>query len=327
MGVALPSHLLAKLQITSRQPGASKEPITKGEVCMNLLGVLLLFGTLTWAQAAPSSFSANTTPVPAVGIKAADPGSTERIKQLPDLLPHPAGKPTLMGGTIVKVDRVRDEIVIGIFGGGKTRVLFDNRTHVYRDGTASSASALRDGDRVYVDTMLAGKDIFAKNVRVTTQVAMGQSAGQVVQYDSRRSELVLKDAISPQELRVRMLPGTVISQGDRTLSANDLLSGTLVAVTFQPGGSDLPVARQVSILAAPGSAFAFVGRVLHLDLHLGLLVVQDPRDQKSYEVAFDPRVIGVSDNLQEGSSVQITAAFDGARYVANSIKVASSSKP
>lgn len=240
---------------------------------------------------------------------------------MPQLLSQPEGKPTLMGGTIARIDRVRDEMSIRPFGGGKVRVLFDPRTQIYRDGTIASARDLQNGDRVYVDTMLAGKDIFAKTVRVVTQNTAGQSLGQVVTYDAAKGELVVHDPIAAENLRVRMLAGTVVSRQGHILPSFDLPEGTLVSVVFVPGNAGSPVAREVSILATPGNEFVFVGKVVHLDLHLGLMVVVDPRDRKTYEISFDSAKIAVSESLHEGSMVEVTTRFDGLHYLASAIRV------
>ncbi len=290
---------------------------------------LLLLGALAgtaWAQMGSSAFSAerrvssapevppNTPPVVVVS-------TANGTNSLPDLLPQPKGKATLIGGTVFKIDRVRDQLTLNLFGGGRTRILFDARTHIYRDGAVASLGDLQDGSRVYVDTVLAGTDIFAKNIRVRTQDATGQSSGQVVSYDPRTGALVLNDAISPQQLRLHVSQSTAVSREGQTASTNDLLAGSLISVTFQPNPGGQTTARTISILAAPGNAFTFVGRVVQLDLHLGLAVVVDPRDQKHYEISFDPRVTAVPDNLREGVTVEAVTRFDGGRYLASTIKV------
>ncbi|MGA9208116.1 MAG: hypothetical protein WB347_09975, partial [Terriglobales bacterium] len=77
--------------------------------------------------------------------------------------------------------------------------------------------------------------------------------------------------------------------------------------------------RQISILASPGTAFVFAGRLEYLDLRRGLLVVVDPRDNKSYEVNFDSTVRGLTRDIREGADVTVHADFDGSRYTAQSI--------
>jgi len=268
-----------------------------------------------------SSFSTTNSPVSSVPETTTQPaGSAPAIDKLPDLLPEPQGKPTLIGGTIAKTDRVRDEISVKIFGGGRMRVIFDSRTHIFRDGAPASASDLQNGERVYVDTMSAGKNVFAENIRIVTGEVAGRSLGQVVSYDPGSGQLVLSDVISPRQVRVQVVASTSVVRDGQAVSSGDIRPGTLVSVAFLPDGRR-SLARQVSILAAPGNTFVFVGRVTHLDLHLGLLAVVDPRDQKSYEISFSPSAVDAVDNLQEGATVEATTTFNGVRYVANSIHV------
>ena len=60
-------------------------------------------------------------------------------------------------------------------------------------------------------------------------------------------------------------------------SVIDLRSGTLVNITFAAGSrADTPEIREVSIVASPGQAFIFSGRVQFLDLRRGMLVIVDP---------------------------------------------------
>jgi hypothetical protein len=81
---------------------------------------------------------------------------------------------------------------------------------------------------------------------------------------------------------------------------------------------------EISILAAPGTAFTFTGRVIHLDMRTGLMALLDPSNKKSYEIHFDPARIQVNGNLQEGADVTTTAGFDGSRYVSTAVMVHSS---
>jgi hypothetical protein len=297
---------------------------------MNRLLILTLLAGTASAQTGSSAFSTTGRVSSAPEVQPAFSATTSTPvdggKAWSDLLPQPKGKATLVGGTLLKVDRVRDQMTLNLFGGGRMRILFDARTHIYRDGAPSSLEDLRNGSRVYVDTQLAGVDIFAENIRVRTQDAIGQSSGQVVSYDPRSGLLIVNDAISPRQLKVRTLSTTVVSRGDKTASVNDLQAGSLVSIEFLANTGGEPSASAISILAAPGSTFVFVGRVVQLDLHLGLVVVVDPRDQKHYEISFAPHT-GVPDNLREGSTVEAVTRFDGGRYVASAIKVDSNPVP
>src|SRR5438876_4646103 len=247
------------------------------------------------------------------------PNDTNNL--LPELPAVPNRDVSLIGGTIRSLDRVRDQITIQVFGGGKAQVFFDPRTHVYRDGAAASARDLQAGERVYVDTVLDGTDIFAKNIRVVGQGSMAQSSGQIVDHEPGSEELTFRDAIFHEPVRLRLDSNTVVTHDNRAVSANELLPGTLVSVDSRPDGKGHAVVQQISILAIPGSTFYFSGRVAHLDLSRGLLVVVDPRDEKSYEISFDASTLRANPNLREGADIMVTASFDGARYLAKAITI------
>ena len=261
------------------------------------------------AEGSSASAEPNIAPLP-------DP-----LASLPNLLPQPQGNATLMGGTISKLDLVRDQITLQVFGGKSTRILFDDRTHFYRDGSVGSARDLVNGERVYVDTVLAGTNIFARNIRVMTDHPLGRSNGQVLNYDARTGELTLSDALSPESLKFHLSPNTTFVRNDRSRGPAELVPGTLVSLTFGPDGEGHDVVRQVTILAEPGSAFTFTGRILYLDVHRGLLVVQDPRDQKNYDIHFDPAKLRLSDDLREGLDVTVMTSYDGNEYVASAVTI------
>ena len=65
----------------------------------------------------------------------------------------------------------------------------------------------------------------------------------------------------------------------------------------------------------------FTGNVSFVDLHLGRLVLIDPRDDQNYQVSFDPARLPASHDVHQGSHVTVTADFDGVRYVARVITV------
>jgi len=248
------------------------------------------------------------------------------------LPPLPKGKSTVIGGAIRGVDRVRDQFTLDVFGGRSLKVLFDERTLIYRDGVKSSQRDLRSGDHVSVETVLDGTTVFARSIHTLSESPAGDCQGQVMSYDPADRVLTVRDALSRQPIKFR-LPGGVafVRQGQAASSSAasssaepgsaDLDAGTLVSVKFQSDNKGHGVASQVSILAAPGSAFVFVGNVASLDLHSGLLVVVDPRDDKRYDIFFDSARFPVSRDLREGTDVMVTADFDGARYVASAITV------
>lgn len=250
----------------------------------------------------------------------ANPGKA-RALTLPEVPPLPAGKATLLGGTIQSVDHVRDRLVLKVFGGSRTGVLFDERTRVFRDGKGASLDDLKNGERAYVDTTLDGTDIFARNIRIVAQARTGQSSGQIVDFRPESGELLVRDTISPEPVKMHLASNAVILQGDHSSGSAELRPGTLVTLTFTPGSSDAPIVRQISILATPGTAFVFSGRIEHLDLHRGLLVLVDPRDNKSYEVYFDPAARRLTRDLRQGADVTVQASFDGKRYESRDIAV------
>jgi hypothetical protein len=201
-------------------------------------------------------------------------------------------------------------------------VVFDPRTRIYRDGAPASAADLHPGDRVYVDTILDGSTIFARNIRLKSTAPTGESQGVVVSY--RRGELTMRDQLSPHSVTVRLSPSTQVVQGDKTSSANELVPGTLIAVKFGAQQDGRYMAKEVSVLAVPGSSFTFAGEVINLDLRTGLLVLNSSTDRKTYEIYLDQAAGTVNDNLRQGAQVSVIARFDGDRYVARNVTVSSS---
>jgi hypothetical protein len=243
-----------------------------------------------------------------------------------DVPPMPAGKVTLLGGTIRKLDLVSDQMTVEPFGGGKQLILFDVRTKVTQGaGQTASLTDLKIGQRIYVDTMLDGKTIFARNIRVSS-TAQGQSGGQVVAFDQGAGELTLRDPLSNNPIRMHVVPETQFVGKDKPASAADLRPGTLVSLNFGPDSKGRPVVRQVSILATPGSQFVFSGKLIHLDRSRGLLVLLDPRDQKTYDIHFDDLSRRMVADLREGVSLTVNAKYDGSVYTAREITVDSASE-
>jgi len=263
--------------------------------------------------------------VNALSSNTVSPGDIEPVRPLPanpaGIPPLPGGKVTLLGGTIQKVDHIRDRLTLQVFGGNRTAVLFDERTRVFRDGKSATLDDLKNGERAYVDTTLDGTQIFARNIRVVAQLPTGQSSGQIVDYRPGSGELIVRDTISPEPVKMRLAGNAVILQGDRIAGPAELKAGTLVTLAFTPGNGEAPIVRQISILALPGAAFIFSGRIDHLDLRRGLLVVVDPRDNKSYEVYFDPTARHLARDLRQGVDVTVQATFDGRRYQSREIAV------
>jgi hypothetical protein len=249
-----------------------------------------------------------------------DPASL--VPDLPALSPK---NTSLVGGTIKKLDRVRDELTLAVFGGGKINVAFDSRTHIFQDGTPASASDLHQGDRVYVDTILNNSTIFARNIRLKTDAAAGTSQGVVMSFNSEKGELIVRDALSPEPLKLRVTPQTRLIDSARAASvtASELVPGTLVTINFgtQQQKDTRDVASEISILAAPGANFTFAGHVTGLDLHAGLLVLTSATDGKTYDIYLDQATVAVDDKLRLAADVTVLTRFDGTRYVASRVMV------
>ncbi len=286
---------------------------------------LVLLCPLAYAQGPSSSLATQQSALPDIQEINSTSKSTV-MSVLPELLPAPKGPATLIGGTITKIDNVRDEMMVRVFGGRDMKLLFDSRTHVFREGKPSGVNDLQKGDRVYADTMLAGDDVFAKNVRVVDGISNGQSSGQIVSYEPSTGILLVRDSLAPEAVSLRLTKDTQISMNHQPGSIADLRPGSLVAINFDNSSSGANIARSVTVLAIPGSTFTFTGKILHLDLHSNLLVVLDPRDNKSYEIYFNPRSVGISKDLREGSDVSIITSFDGNHYIARSYIVTEAKK-
>ena len=277
------------------------------------------------------SLSTNGQPgdnAPAEGIKpdtsqpAEDSSSisVDPASLLPDLPAVPKTNATLVGGTIARLDRVRDQLTVRVFGGGQVKALFDPRTQVYRGSREVTIADLQQGERVYLDTILDGDTIFARSIRLSPTTASGQSEGIVLRYRPDRGELTIRDGITPMPVQVAVDPSTKYSQGGRQVSAQLLVPGALVRVSFDSRGSGHGVAREIIILALPGTHYTFTGQVVHIDLRQGLLVINSATDHKTYEIYLNPEMTP-DDNLQPGAMVTVEANFQDSRYVAGNIAI------
>jgi hypothetical protein len=239
---------------------------------------------------------------------------------LPELPPVPKANATQIGGTLDKIDMVRDRVTVRLFGGGKESFLFDPRTQVYRGGKAVTVADLHEGERIYLDTILEGSTVFARAIRLTAAHATGTSQGVVLKFRSNGDELVLRDALSPNPVDVRVNRSTRVMQGDRPVPISAVVPGTLISIRFSPEGSAHNTATEISILAQPGTRYTFSGQVVHIDLRTGLLVLNSSTDHKTYEV-YLPSSINPDESLQPGVMVQVVTDFDGERYVVRNVTV------
>jgi hypothetical protein len=240
-----------------------------------------------------------------------------------DAAPVPRTTTTLVGGTISGVDRMRNRLSVHVFGGGHWSVNFDERTHIFHNGAETTQLALKKGERVYVDTQLDNNqhDIFARNIRVGVAALPADVDGQIISVDFKHNELTLRDTINSVPVRFAVDPETRISNGQTPAAFKDVRPGTLVHVRFAAEQPNRGLAREVNIVAAPGSTFTFAGRITFLDIHRGLLAVQNSTDDKSYEIHFSPASTSYRNSLSVGTEVLVVATFEGSHYSAQSIAV------
>lgn len=237
--------------------------------------------------------------------------------------PVPATTTTLVGGTISGVDRMRNRLTVHVYGGGHWTVNFDERTHIFHNGAETTQLALKKGERVYVDTQLDNNqhDIFARNIRVGVATPPADADGQIVDVDPKHSELTLRDTINSVAVRFAVDQETRINSGQTPAEFKDVIPGALVHVRFAAESPNRGLAREIDILAAPGSSFTFAGRVTYLDIHRGVLAVQNLTDSKNYDIRFASARIPEIKRLGVGMEVWIVATFEGAAYIAQTIKI------
>jgi hypothetical protein len=237
--------------------------------------------------------------------------------------PFPKGTTTLVGGVISDVDRIRNHLTMDIFGGGRWTVFFDERTHIFRNGAEVTVLALKKGERVYVDTMLDNnkRDIFARNIRVGVVYPPADADGQITDVDTAHHQLTLRDTLSSVSVRFGVDSSTRISHGSTPASFQELRAGSLVRVQFAPERPNRGLAREIIILATPGSAFTFVGTVTFLDTHRNMLSVHNAADDKTYDIYFEPSRTDAARRLAVGAEVRVVAVFEAIQYTAQQITV------
>jgi len=246
-------------------------------------------------------------------------------------MPH--GKSTILGGQITKLDPVLDQFTLRIFGQRPMKILFDERTQVYRNGARISLRDLRSEEHASVQTVLEGSNIFAISIHMLSDLPRGQCRGNVLDYNPETRELTVATSMSNEPVRLVLRENTpVVRQGQSSFTAHsegtgDLVNGALVTATFDATDKGRAVADQVTVLAKPGANFAFSGKLSSLDMHAGLMVLIDPRDQKSYQISFDPARLPASENLHLGDQVRVLASFDGRRYAAADITRIQAAQP
>jgi hypothetical protein len=241
-----------------------------------------------------------------------------------DLPPLPKAEVSLIGGTVARMDPIRDRMVVRAFGGRDIKLNFDVRTQVLQGTTPVSMSEVRPGTRIYADTILKDGRTFAKTIRIETNATLGETKGQVTAYDAASGLLRVRDVISSQPFTVRVSSLTDIRSGGQAVRATELISGTLVQVVFQSASEGTSSAKKIDILARPGGTFTFAGRIVVVDLRDGHLTLTEATGDNTFEVALDSLSSDARLRLKQGMDVIVQARFDGQKYVAQSIEPLSS---
>jgi hypothetical protein len=246
---------------------------------------------------------------------------------MPALPPPTREKSTVIGGEIKSVDPIRDQMMLKIVGRRPVKILFDERTQIFRDGNRIALRDLGPAAHASIQTVLDGTNIYAFSVHLLSESPEGEYQGRVLSYNPNTSELAISSSIFrdpvklivPIDTPVVRVGQPAFTRGQRGVS--DLVKGTLIAVNFQPDNKGRSVVKQISVWAIPGSEFTFNGALSALDTGAGLLAVDDPLDQKTYQIVFKSGMIPAASNLHTGDHVIITANFDGTHYVAVAIKM------
>jgi hypothetical protein len=283
-----------------------------------LLMAMLGGAFLSQASAAPPPRS--QAAVSASSVRSG--GTSARFVDVP---PLPKGKSTVLGGAIRDVDPVRDRFVLNVYGEKPMRILFDERTQLFRDGKKIPLHDLGPATHASVQTTLDGATIFAVTVHILSEQPNGNYQGRVMSYNPDSGILMLTSG-GREPFRVKVTNQTSFKRLGQSAfssvqsSANDLLPGSMVTVQFAADNRGQGTALEISVLAAPGSTFIFSGNVSSLDMASGVLVLVDPRTNQSYRISFDP-TRGPVQSLRTGQRVRISADYDGTRYVATDIAI------
>ncbi len=284
----------------------------------------------SFAMAPFSIVHAQSQPVtgPQPDLRSATTSGDFNVLPLP-----PGGKSTILGGQIRDVDPVLDQFTLGVVGQRPLKILFDERTQLFRNGKIISLRELRSEEHASVQTVLDGGNVYALSIHVLSQTPEGECQGHVLNYDPATGTLTVNANLSREPIRLMLRDDTpVVREGQAAFTSgaegkSDLVNGSLVVVKFEANGKGQAVANHVTVLARPGSSFVFSGKLSSLDMHSGLLVLLDPRDDKSYQISFAPARIPGSDHLHTGDQVRVAASFDEGRYTATEITANPSPQP
>lgn len=271
-------------------------------LCVTLLGLSFVHAQSNSPTSTPPSSNA---PPPAITEMPSKPDVSND-----DLFPprHFSERVSLARGVLKQLDPIRDQMVLHTFGGGDLRIAFDVQTKLFPESAGTHLTSIRPGTVISVDTVMSDGKLFARSVRLGTNTS-SELNGQVVRYDATRSQLVVRDPISPENVTLRLSPGTTVVRQGKPASVQALTAGMLVRVWFAQNA-----AKRIEILAERGNTFTFQGRIIAVDLHSRVLSLLNDTDQSLRELSFsslDNSSLGL---LREGAGVAVTAEFDGERY-------------
>ena len=236
--------------------------------------------------------------------------------------PLPKGKATLIGGRASKVDHVRNRLTVAPFGGGpRVSVILDERSHIYRNGVETTVLGIHKGDRVYVDTMLDGSRILAKNVRVSTENGLAEVRGQVIGMNPEKGTISVRDQLSAAPVSFAVSGATKYSSSKGAAVAGDVQPGSLIDVQFSPRQDARAVAQEIVVLARPGDDYIFSGVITNLDMRTNSFSIDNRSDDQNYEVHFTRAALSDPHALKVGAEVTARAIFDGKAYKANNVRI------
>src|SRR5262249_38971300 len=126
-----------------------------------------------------------------------------------------AGKVGLVRGVVKKTDPIFDQLIVHAFGGGDVRIGFDGRTQLLADNAHTRFTTLPAGTIVSVDTVIDNGKLFARSVRTGKSNAV-ELSGQIISYDSLKSQLTLRDPMSPENITMHLMPTTTVVNRGQT---------------------------------------------------------------------------------------------------------------
>jgi hypothetical protein len=309
------------LKVAGKHQNAGKTMRTHSILLPTALAACLVGAA--YGQNAPN-FRGNSSPTTSTSNPPSSAAQRENYDPLLDLPPLQHHSVTLMGGTVLNNDEVMNRMTFRPFGTkDKLQVHFDTRTHFYLDGKPITEREIKEGQRIYLDTMLDHERVFAKTIWIRSTAESGVARGQIIDFDPGRRTLTVRDELSNQPVKLQLTSATVVRHGNQTGSDKDLVEGALVDLDFG-AQKDL---RTVTVLASPGTAFTFAGRVSYVDLSQKLIAIDNGSDGKKYDISMGAIAPNVLRQVREGQNVSVSAIFDGNRYSARSINFIPSNNP